>query len=86
MRFVDQVYSLYQDQLQDKEEDAIAIVLNLLEDQSRDDIMKLIAEMSEDEVIQMMGIYLVEMLKLKMIQDGKLTPMSKIQSPYDRLQ
>lgn len=86
MRFVDQVYSLYQDQLRDNEEDAIAIVLSLLEDQSRDDILKLIEGMSDEEVIQMMGIYLVEMLKLKMIQDGKLSPFTKLQLPNDRLQ
>ncbi|WP_044641029.1 DUF6154 family protein [Risungbinella massiliensis] len=86
MRFIDQVYSMYQDQLQDNEEDAISIVLSLLEDQSREDVMKLVENMSEDEVIQMMGIYLVEMLKLKMIQDGKLSPFSKLTVPHDRLQ
>lgn len=86
MRFIDQVYSMYQDQLQDTEEDAISIVLSLLEDQSREDVMKLVESMSEDEVIQMLGIYLVEMLKLKMIQDGKLSPFSKLPVPHDRLQ
>ncbi|SFI89364.1 DUF6154 family protein [Thermoflavimicrobium dichotomicum] len=74
MRFLDQVYSLYRDQLTDDEEDAVAIVLSILEDQSREHIMKLIEEMSDDEVVQMMGVYLVEMLKMKMIQDGKLPP------------
>jgi hypothetical protein len=72
MRFVDQVYSLYRDQLTDDEEDAVLIVLSILEDQSKENIMELIASMSDDEVMQMMGVYLVEMLKLKMIQDGKL--------------
>ncbi len=76
MRFVDQVYSLYRDQLTDDEEDAVLIVLSILEDQSKENIMELIASMSDDEVLQMMGVYLVEMLKLKMIQDGKL-PVQK---------
>ncbi|RAL27046.1 DUF6154 family protein [Thermoflavimicrobium daqui] len=74
MSFVDQVYSLYRDQLTDDEEDAVIIVLSILEDHSREDIMSLIGNMNDDEVMQMMGIYLVEMLKLKMIQDGKLPP------------
>ncbi|MBA4493625.1 DUF6154 family protein [Paenactinomyces guangxiensis] len=73
MSFVDEVYSLYRDQLNDDEEDAVAIVLSILEEQSRDDVMQLINEMNDDEIIQMMGVYLVEMLKMKMIQDGKLT-------------
>ena len=76
MRFEDQVYSLYRDQLTDDEEDAVLIVLSILEDQSKENIMELIASMSDDEVLQMMGVYLVEMLKLKMIQDGKL-PVQK---------
>ncbi|TCS96986.1 DUF6154 family protein [Hazenella coriacea] len=72
MSFVDDVYSLYRDQLNDEEEDAVAIVLSILEEQNRDHVMQLITEMSDDEIIQMMGVYLVEMLKMKMIQDGKL--------------
>ncbi len=72
MSFVDEVYSLYRDQLNDDEEDAVAIVLSILEEQSREDVMKLITQMSDDEIIQMLGVYLVEMLKMKMVQDGKL--------------
>lgn len=72
MSFVDDVYSLYRDQLNDEEEDAVAIVLSILEEQNREQVMQLINEMSDDEIIQMMGVYLVEMLKMKMIQDGKL--------------
>ena len=33
MRFVDEVYSMYRDQLGDDEEDAVAIVLSILEEQ-----------------------------------------------------
>jgi hypothetical protein len=72
MSFIDEVYSLYKDQLRNDEDDAIAIVLSILEDQSKDNVMQLITEMGDDEVIQMMGVYLVEMIKMKMVQDGKL--------------
>ncbi|MGA9175036.1 MAG: DUF6154 family protein [Thermoactinomyces sp.] len=81
MSFVDEVYSLYRDQLNDDEEDAVAIVLSILEDQSRENVLQLIDEMSDDEIMQMLGVYLVEMLKMKMVQDGKLPPYRPLLSP-----
>lgn len=72
MRFVDEVYSLYRDQLNDEEEDPVTVVLSLLEEHTREDIQRLIDEMSEEEMFQMIGIYLVEMLKMKMAQEGKI--------------
>ncbi len=70
MRFIDEVYALYRDQLTGDEEDTIAIVLGLLEEQNRKELIQLINEMSEDELLHMMTIYLVEMLRLKMDKDG----------------
>jgi hypothetical protein len=75
MSFADEVYSIYRDQLQNDEEDAISIVLNLLEEHSHEDLLRLLKGLSMDELSQMFGIYLVEMLKLRMIQDGKLNPL-----------
>lgn len=72
MSFIDEVYSLYREHLDGDEEDAVTIVLSILEDQSRENVLKLIDQMSDDEVVQMMGVYLVEMLKMKMVQDGKI--------------
>jgi hypothetical protein len=72
MSFVDEVYSLYRDQLNDDEDDAVAIVLSILEEQSREHVLQMIEQMTDDEVVQMVGVYLVEMLKMKMMQDGKL--------------
>lgn len=82
MGFVDEVYRLYRDQMQGDEEDAVAIVLNILDDQSRENVEQLIQQMSDDEVVQMMGVYLVEMLKMKMVQDGKLPPSEPHPVPY----
>ncbi|GGA42981.1 hypothetical protein GCM10007416_15030 [Kroppenstedtia guangzhouensis] len=73
MRFVDDLFSLYREHLADDEENAVSVVLNILEDQTREDIMKLIREMDDEEVIQMVGVYLVEMLKMKMAQEGERT-------------
>lgn len=71
MSFIDEVYSLYKDHLKGDEEDAVSIVLSILEDQSRENVMKIINEMNDQEVIQMLGVYLVEMIKMKMAQEGK---------------
>ncbi|SFS64507.1 DUF6154 family protein [Marininema halotolerans] len=73
MRFVEDIYSLYRDQLGEDEDNAVSVVLSILEDHSRNDMMNLIKEMDDDEVLQMVGVYLVEMLKMKMAQEGKLT-------------
>lgn len=70
MRFVDDLFSLYREHLEEDEENAVSVVLNILEDQTREDIMKLIREMEDEEVIQMVGVYLVEMLKMKIAQEG----------------
>lgn len=83
MSFVDEVYDLYRDQLSDDEEDAVAIVLSILEEQSREHMMQLIEQMDDDEITQMLGVYLVEMLKLKMVQDGKLPRLRSV-SPVTR--
>ncbi|TCP68305.1 DUF6154 family protein [Baia soyae] len=78
MSFVNDIYELYRDQLCDDEDDVITIVLNLLEDQSRENMIQLIQNMGDEEVNQMMGIYLVEMLKMKMVQDGKISPYKPV--------
>ncbi|MFD1426814.1 hypothetical protein JOD24_003350 [Kroppenstedtia sanguinis] len=70
MRFVDDLFSLYREHLADNEENAVSVVLNILEDQTREDIMQLIRDMDDEEVIQMVGVYLVEMLKMKIAQEG----------------
>jgi hypothetical protein len=67
MRLVDEVYEFYRERLNDNEEDAIAVVLNLLEGHNREDLLRLINEMKEDEIFQMVALYMVELLKMKII-------------------
>jgi hypothetical protein len=81
MSFVDEVYSLYRDQLGDDEEDAVAIVLSILEEQTREHMMQIINQMTDEEIMQMLGVYLVEMIKYKMMQDGKLPPIKSVIVP-----
>lgn len=70
MRLIDEIYAMYRDQLTGDEEDAIAIVLGLLEEQNKKELLQLVNDMTEEEVLHMMAMYLVEMLRLKMDKDG----------------
>lgn len=70
MGFVDEIYAMYRNHLTGDEEDAVALVMNLLEEHSSSDIRKKIKEMDDSEILQMFAMYLIEKLKLKMAQDG----------------
>lgn len=70
MRFADDLYALYKDQLSGDENETIFLVLNVLSEQNRDDLMKLVDELSENELRQMLSLYLVELLKSRLVRDG----------------
>lgn len=70
MNFVDEIYKMYRKQLTGDEEDAVALVLNLLEDHDKNDFVKMITDMDESEIYQMVAMWLIEMLKVKMAQEG----------------
>lgn len=69
MRFVDRLYEYYRDHFNGDEEDIVAIVVGILTEQSRDDLMKLIREMDDDELLQMMATYMIEVVKRKVAMD-----------------
>ncbi|MBO8171816.1 MAG: hypothetical protein H0Z33_07995 [Bacillaceae bacterium] len=70
MRFIDQLFNMYRDHLTGDEEDLVALVVYILEEQERDDLLKLIHDMSEDEIYQMLGMFMVEMLRKKAAEEG----------------
>ncbi|RKD21732.1 hypothetical protein BEP19_13980 [Ammoniphilus oxalaticus] len=70
MKFIDDLYNLYRDHLTGDEEDAIAIVLGVLQDQDEEDLLNLIKQMNEGEVFQMLSMFLVEMMRRKMATEG----------------
>lgn len=74
MRFVDDLFALYKDRLTGNENEAIALVLNILAEQGRDDLMKLIHEMGSNELRQMLSLYIAELLKLRMVKEGMMEP------------
>lgn len=70
MSFVDEIYEMYRNHLTGDEEDAVALVLNLLQEHKKNDILKKVQEMDDYEIFQMFAMYLIEMLKAKMAQEG----------------
>jgi ribosomal 50S subunit-associated protein YjgA (DUF615 family) len=70
MKFLDEVYDYYKNLLTGDEEDTVAIIIGLLEEHSREDLMTLIEQMSDDEMYHMVVLYLVEMLRRRMVSDG----------------
>lgn len=72
MKFVDDLYKLYRDQLTGNDEDTVEIVLSLFADHTREDLMHLIQQISDEELFQMVSLYVVEAIKRKMVEDGIL--------------
>jgi hypothetical protein len=70
MKLVNDIYNLYRDKLTGDEEDVPAIVMSLLHGQSKEELLQWVQEMQEPEVYQMLGLYLMEMLRIKMAEEG----------------
>ncbi|QQE75250.1 hypothetical protein KDJ56_04470 [Brevibacillus composti] len=71
MRFLDEVYELYKGHFNGAEEDIVAVIVGLLEEQSHEDLLKLVAEMDEDELFHMLASYMVEVMKRKVAMDDE---------------
>jgi hypothetical protein len=70
MRFVDHLYALYKDQLTGDEDDAVIIVSGILQELSKEELLQLIDDLDREELFQMVGRYMVDQLRDKMIADG----------------
>lgn len=81
MRFVDDLFALYKDRLTGDENEAIILVLNILGEHNREDLLKLIDRMSGDEIKQMLGLYMIELLKARMVREGIMEPDHGPQNP-----
>ncbi|USG66776.1 DUF6154 family protein [Brevibacillus ruminantium] len=74
MRFVDEIYRLYKGHFNGDEEDIVAIIVGILEEQSHQDLLKLVAEMDEEELFHMLATYMVEVMKRKVAMDDERPP------------
>ncbi|MBX6396279.1 MAG: hypothetical protein IRY98_11385 [Alicyclobacillaceae bacterium] len=70
MRFVDDLYALYKDQLTGDDEDAVIIVSGVLQELSRAELLALVNELDREELFQMLGRYLIDRLREKMNREG----------------
>ncbi|MDB5084575.1 MAG: hypothetical protein JWN30_1461 [Bacilli bacterium] len=82
MKFVEQMYLLYKDQLTGDDEDALVIVSSILSDLNKEHMLEIIQEMSNQEVYQMLGTYLVERLNQKLGQEGAGGPEYPVDSDH----
>lgn len=82
MKFVDDLFKLYKAHLTNTDEAAIDVVLTLFADHTREDLMRFIEELSDEEMFQMVSFYVIEMVKRKMSKEG-LQPLNEGEIPLD---
>ncbi|MED1799644.1 DUF6154 family protein [Brevibacillus porteri] len=76
MRFIDEVYELYRGHFNGDEEDITAVVVGILAEQSRDDLLDLVEEMDEEELFHMLATYMIEVMKRKVAMEDEQFPTS----------
>lgn len=70
MKFVDDLYELYKNQLTGDEEDAVIIVSGIISELDSDHLVEIIRSMSHAELYEMLGTFMVDKLRNKLVQDG----------------
>lgn len=69
MKLVDELYDLYRNKLTGDEEDIDMLTFAFLEEMSKEDLLGIICDMDEQELYDLVGIYLIESLKSKFAQE-----------------
>ena len=69
MKLVDELYDLYRNKLTGDEEDIDMLTFAFLEEMTREDLVSMISEMDEQELYDLMGLYLIESLKGKFAKE-----------------
>lgn len=69
MKLVDELYALYRDKLTGDEEDIDMLAFAFLEEMNREDLLQIIQDMDDQELYSLMGLYLIESLKVKFAQE-----------------
>ncbi|MEH7379644.1 DUF6154 family protein [Bacillus sp. JJ1533] len=70
MKIIDEIYEMYRDKLTGDEEDADIIAFSVLEQFAREDLIDLLSDLSDQELRNLVGFYMIENLKAKMARDG----------------
>lgn len=69
MKLVDELYDLYRNKLTGDEEDIDMLTFAFLEEMSHEDLLNIIQDMDEQELNDLVGLYLIESLKSKFSQE-----------------
>lgn len=69
MKFIDELYEMYRHKLTGDEEDADILAFSVLEQLNREDMITLIEELSDQELYNLVGFYMIEKLKAKMARE-----------------
>ena len=60
MKLVDELFDLYRNKLTGDEEDIDMLTFAFLEEMSREDLLGIIHDMEEQELYDLVGLYLIE--------------------------
>ncbi|MBM4762652.1 DUF6154 family protein [Bacillus sp. B15-48] len=69
MKLIDELYEMYRNKLTGDEEDIDMLTFAFLEEMNREDLLHIINEMDQQELYNLIGIYLIESLKGKFAQE-----------------
>ncbi|MDR4889325.1 cytosolic protein [Bacillus sp. HNG] len=70
MKIIDEIYEMYRNKLTGDEEDADIIAFSVLEQFAREDLIDLLSDLTDQELRNLVGFYMIENLKAKMARDG----------------
>ncbi|WP_425490342.1 DUF6154 family protein [Heyndrickxia vini] len=65
VRLVDELFEIYQNRLTGDDEDIDIIAYAVLEESDRNDLMKIVEDMNDEEIQYFISLYLIESLKNK---------------------
>lgn len=70
MKIVDELYELYRHKLTGDDEDIDMLAFAFLEEMTREDLLRIIQELDNQELYDLMGLYLIESLKGKFASEN----------------
>lgn len=76
MKLVDELYEMYKHHFTGDEEDVDIIAFSVLEQLNRKNLFNLLSELDDQELYDLVGLYLIEGLKGKLAKEG-LLPMKE---------
>lgn len=82
MKFVDELYEFYKNKLIADDEDIDLIVYSIMQELSRDDMLQILGELSDNELYQITGRYIALKLHEKIMNDQNLDTVSDNKNTY----